>query len=152
MRWRSQRGSPLAHLRGQDFLPHAQTVFNKSLRLNLGKDYEIPAMKLELLNSRVKAWGESLAVTHTGRENTMLRSGWAQEKKTVGRCLIGIKGILEDTKRLESRYGLRLNPQSPGALSTTHLGTSMSLDILEQSIRTRIRQRQSTSTMLNQAR
>ena len=119
---------------------------------NIGKDYELSVTKLDLLKTRLKAWGESLAVTHAGRENAMLRNRWTQEQKTVGNCLIGIKGILEDTKRLESRYGLRPDPQTSTTLSTTHLGTSLDLGNLEQEVRSKARQRQKSSNFFNQAR
>ena len=78
-----------------------------SLRRNYGRDYETSITKLILLNARLSAWGESLLVTYKGEENAALRERWREEQSTVGKCLVGIKSMLEDSEQIESRYGLK---------------------------------------------
>ena len=78
-----------------------------SLGRNHSRDYELSMTKLTLLKARLDAWGESLQVLHKGKENTALQNHWLEEQGTVGKCLVGIKSILEDDKRMKSRYGLK---------------------------------------------
>ena len=76
---------------------------------NYGKDYELSLTKMILLKARLNAWGESLGVMVEGHELSSLRDRWLQERETVGRCLVGIKSIFDDSSMLEKRYGLHRN-------------------------------------------
>jgi hypothetical protein len=76
---------------------------------NYGKDYELSLTKMILLKVRLNAWGESLRVMEERQELSSLRDRWLQEREMVGRCLVGIKSIFDDSSTLEKRYGLDRN-------------------------------------------
>ncbi|KAL9614730.1 MAG: hypothetical protein Q9167_000799 [Letrouitia subvulpina] len=74
---------------------------------NLSKDYQLSITQLILLEARLKAWGNSLSVTTAGNEHPTLRNNWNEEQGAVGRCLVSIKELFQDSKDLERKYGLR---------------------------------------------
>ena len=77
-----------------------------SLGRDYSKDYELSLTKTILLKARLNVWGESLCVMQEGRELAVLGDCWFQEKDAVGRCLLGIKTIFDDTIQIETKYGL----------------------------------------------
>ncbi|KAG8525596.1 uncharacterized protein KY384_009240 [Bacidia gigantensis] len=78
-----------------------------NLGRNHGRDFEMSMTKLLLLKARLSAWGEVLQVTQEGEENIMLRDRWLEEKETVGRCLVGVQSMFDESDQMESRYGLK---------------------------------------------
>ncbi|KAL8706232.1 MAG: hypothetical protein Q9201_000738 [Fulgogasparrea decipioides] len=113
-----------------------------SLGRNHGRDFEMSMTKLMLLKARLTTWGESLAVTHKGKENVALRERWLAEQDTVGKCLVGIKTMFEDGSRLESRYGLEQLPMSQTSLVFPQGQKSNAFQQIENKFKSRIQSRQ----------
>ncbi|KAG8526378.1 uncharacterized protein KY384_000371 [Bacidia gigantensis] len=88
----------------------------------------------------------------SSEENAILRSYWIQEKDTVAKYLVAIKGMLEDTDKLESRYGLKLKHEGTSALALTSGNPSTSFATMENSIKSKAQRRQRNSSILRQAR
>ena len=113
-----------------------------SLGRNHGRDYEMSMTKLVLLKARLSAWGESLLVTQEGRENVALRDRWMEEQDTVGKCLVGIKTLFDDSKQIESRYGLKPLPADQSSLSILQGQESNTFRQIETAFKSKIERRQ----------
>ena len=118
-----------------------------SLGRDYGKDYELSLTKTILLKARLNAWGESLCVMQEGRELAVLRDYWSQEKDAVGRCLLGIKTIFDDTTQIETKYGLE--PFNTDRHSLSHLQGQRSgaFRQIEDKFKSRIQGRQEDASM-----
>lgn len=123
-----------------------------SLGRNHGRDYEISMTKLVLLKARLSAWGESLLVTRKGQENAALRDRWLQEQDTVGKCLVGINSIFEDSKRLESKYGLKPFSADQNSSSIPKEQKSKAFQQIEDKFKSRIQLRQKDVSVSRQIR
>jgi hypothetical protein len=77
-----------------------------SLGRNHSKDYELSLIKMALLKTRLDPWGKSLRISEDGEVLPAFRNRWPQERELVGRCLMGIKALFDDSEKLEKKYGL----------------------------------------------
>jgi len=112
-----------------------------------GEDYEVSLTKLLLLKARFHAWGESLCIAEPGRETGILRERWQQEQNVVGRSLISIQDIFQDSHNLERKYGLKVRAagQDHRAIAP---GTSLSrLRQIETALRASAQQRQDKTSV-----
>ncbi|KAL9630216.1 MAG: hypothetical protein Q9164_006534 [Protoblastenia rupestris] len=113
-----------------------------SLGRNHGRDYETFMIKLLLLKARLSAWGDSLLVIQKGKENINLRNRWLEEQNAVGKCLVGIKSMFEDSSKIESKYGLKERPVDQGSLSFPQEQKSKAFQQIEDRFKSRIHLRQ----------
>lgn len=88
-------------------------------------DYRLACTKIALLRARLSRWGLALNIEVPGLELSVLREHWPEEQDIVGRSLLGIKDIFDDTSLLVERY--RLSPKRTRRLTSkpAFLGTSI---------------------------
>jgi hypothetical protein len=77
-----------------------------TLGRNHGQDYELSLVKVALLRARLDTWGKTLGINEDGEVLPALRDCWPQERELVGRCLMGIMTLFDDSEKLEKKYGL----------------------------------------------
>ncbi|KAL9095172.1 MAG: hypothetical protein Q9165_002428 [Trypethelium subeluteriae] len=73
---------------------------------NYACDYRLACTKLGLLRARLSQWGDVLNVAAPGGEHPVLRDCWPSEGEIVGRSLLGIQSILDDTTLLLEKYNV----------------------------------------------
>jgi len=70
------------------------------------RDYHIALTKLVLLKARLGAWGAAVQATSPGNELPALQQQWDENKEAVKSSLEGVYNLLQDSKKLQERYGL----------------------------------------------
>lgn len=107
-----------------------------NLDRNLGQDSEASVGKMMLLEAKLTAWGASLRVVEVGSVLPILRGRWNQEQETIGKALVGIKNILQDSRTLEKIDGLeRITWNDSQIVSTPDAENATSLQDIEHAFR-----------------
>ncbi|KAF2232564.1 hypothetical protein EV356DRAFT_517322 [Viridothelium virens] len=75
-------------------------------------DYQLACTKLGLLRARLSQWGDALNVAAPGGEHPVLRDCWPIEGEIVGRSLLGIQSILDNTTLLVEKYNVERKGRS----------------------------------------
>jgi hypothetical protein len=109
------------------------------------RDFQIAQTKLLLVKARVAAWGVAVRASVPGDELLSLRTQWHACKDTIGQSLDGIRKLLEDSKKLQDRYGLT------AAVGASEIVQTNELYEIEMAFDDQVLQRKTRTSLLRKA-
>lgn len=113
-----------------------------SLARKMGSDYEASYTKFLLLRSRLVASGTQLKIAMGEQSRYSISDRNGDWQSIAIRCLLAIKGLLEDVNGLESKYGLRSHGEGDGLRLELQQQHSLALQEVERGLQSSVKQRQ----------